>query len=101
MGAGMFFTRHTGPTCARVLDRDELHAQRGDSDPYLSSAQWSRRLIGLKVFMSLAAVGHTAPQPQVEHDCGPTMLLALRDRGGWKIVHRHADTMIDLQLPRP
>ena len=21
------------------------------------------------------------------------------DRGGWKIVHRHADTMVDLQLP--
>ena len=41
--------------------------------------------------------GHTAPQPQVLR---ATMIFRF-DRGGWKIVHRHADTMIDLQLPRP
>jgi len=41
--------------------------------------------------------GHTAPRPQVLR---ATMIFRL-DRGGWKIVHRHADTMIDLQLPRP
>jgi hypothetical protein len=23
------------------------------------------------------------------------------DEGAWKIIHRHADTMIDLQLPTP
>jgi hypothetical protein len=23
------------------------------------------------------------------------------DRGGWKIVHRHADSMVDLELPTP
>ena len=39
--------------------------------------------------------GHTERQPQILRS---TMLFRF-DRGGWKIVHRHADTMIDLQLP--
>jgi hypothetical protein len=41
--------------------------------------------------------GHEAPQPQVLR---VTMIFRL-DNGGWKIVHRHADTMVDLQLPTP
>jgi hypothetical protein len=41
--------------------------------------------------------GHTTPQRQVLR---ATMIFRF-DHGRWKIVHRHADTMIDLQLPRP
>ena len=39
--------------------------------------------------------GHDAPQPQVLR---VTMIFRF-DRGGWSIVHRHADMMVDLQLP--
>jgi SnoaL-like domain len=39
--------------------------------------------------------GHTERQQQILRS---TMLFRF-DRGGWKIIHRHADTMIDLQLP--
>ena len=41
--------------------------------------------------------GHTEIQPQVLRS---TMIFR-RDKGAWKIVHRHADTMIDVQLPMP
>jgi hypothetical protein len=41
--------------------------------------------------------GHTEVQPQVLR---VTMLFRF-ERGGWKIIHRHADTMVDLQLPTP
>jgi len=41
--------------------------------------------------------GINEPRPQVLR---ATMIFRF-DRGGWKIVHRHADTMIDLQLPTP
>jgi hypothetical protein len=40
--------------------------------------------------------GQTERRPQVLR---ATMIFRL-DRGSWKIVHRHADTMVELQLPR-
>jgi len=39
--------------------------------------------------------GRTEREPQVLR----VTMLFRRDRGAWKIVHRHADTTIDLQLP--
>ena len=41
--------------------------------------------------------GHTEVQPQVLR---VTMMFRF-ERGDWKIIHRHADTMVDLQLPTP
>jgi hypothetical protein len=41
--------------------------------------------------------GHTEP---AEHFLRVTMMFRY-ERGEWKIVHRHADTMVDLQLPMP
>ena len=41
--------------------------------------------------------GQTAPQEQFLR---ATMIFRY-DRGDWRIVHRHADTMVDLQLPTP
>ena len=41
--------------------------------------------------------GHTERTQQVLRS---TMIFRF-DRGAWKIVHRHADTMVDLQLPVP
>ena len=40
--------------------------------------------------------GHVVPQPQVLR---VTMIFRF-DKGGWSIVHRHADTMVELQLPK-
>jgi glutamate/tyrosine decarboxylase-like PLP-dependent enzyme len=58
------------------------------SDPYLSSAQWSRRLTGLKVFMSLAAAGQDGYATQIERDCelGDRLRARLR-QDGWRIVN--------------
>jgi hypothetical protein len=41
--------------------------------------------------------GHTETQEQVLRS---TMIFRF-ERGAWKIVHRHADMMVDLQLPTP
>jgi hypothetical protein len=41
--------------------------------------------------------GHTERRPQVLR---ATMIFRY-EKGAWKIVHRHADTMVDLQLPTP
>lgn len=39
--------------------------------------------------------GQTQTRPQILR----VTMLFRRDRGDWKIIHRHADTMIELQLP--
>ena len=39
--------------------------------------------------------GQTEPQPQVLR---VTMIFRV-EHGAWRIVHRHADMMVDLQLP--
>ena len=41
--------------------------------------------------------GHTERQPQVLRS---TMIFR-QEKGAWKIVHRHADTMVELELPTP
>jgi ketosteroid isomerase-like protein len=39
--------------------------------------------------------GQTEPQEQVLRS---TMIFRF-EKGSWKIVHRHADTMVELELP--
>ena len=60
MGAGMAFCRH--PEAVRqafAISTSYMPAAAGDGldDPYATTAQWSRRAIGLKVFMTLAEHG--------------------------------------------
>jgi ketosteroid isomerase-like protein len=44
---------------------------------------------------SVLYTGRTETQPQILR----VTMLFRRERGDWKIVHRHADTMVGLQLP--
>jgi aromatic-L-amino-acid decarboxylase len=59
MGAGAFFCRH--PESVRRTFRtatDYMPAAAGAADdPYASTMQWSRRALGLKVFVALASAG--------------------------------------------
>jgi aromatic-L-amino-acid decarboxylase len=60
MGAGMFFCRY--PEAVRrafAVSTSYMPGQTGGDtvDPYATTAQWSRRAIGLKVFISLAELG--------------------------------------------
>jgi glutamate/tyrosine decarboxylase-like PLP-dependent enzyme len=59
MGAGMFFARSQNEAAqAFGVEADYLPASRqGTVDLYGHSIQWSRRFIGLKVFLTLAQLG--------------------------------------------
>jgi aromatic-L-amino-acid/L-tryptophan decarboxylase len=60
MGAGMFFCRHPDAV-ARAFGVSTTYmpgAEGSDAaDAYVTTAQWTRRFIGLKVFMALAELG--------------------------------------------
>ena len=60
MGAGMFFCRHPESVKqAFAISTSYMPSETGDNtvDPYAATAQWSRRMMGLKVFMALAEIG--------------------------------------------
>jgi aromatic-L-amino-acid/L-tryptophan decarboxylase len=89
MGAGIFLTRHGRDLTSTFRVAAGYMPSADDSDPYLTGAQWSRRFIGLKVFMSLAAAGREGYAEQLERDCllGDRLRAILRERG-WRIVNR-------------
>jgi glutamate/tyrosine decarboxylase-like PLP-dependent enzyme len=91
VGAGMFFTRHREPVLQafRVEASSYVPPAVPDTfDPYVTTIQWSRRFIGLKVFMTLAELGEAGLAAQIEHQAAMADLLRdeLRTRG-WRVVN--------------
>jgi glutamate/tyrosine decarboxylase-like PLP-dependent enzyme len=92
MGAGLYITRHPGilertfRVSARYMPRE------GDTlpvaDPYAHTLQWSRRFIGLKLFLSLAVAGWEGYAEAIRHmtAMGDRLRGRLRDEG-WTIVN--------------
>ena len=58
MGCGMFLTRHA-PVLTEAFDvsTSYMPSHISSVDPYVTTAQWSRRFLGLRLFLSLAAAG--------------------------------------------
>lgn len=97
MASGMFFCRHI-QSVAEAFRADvsympgQIAGSAADAiptpDPFTNSVQWSRRFIGLKLFMSLAHHGESGYAEMVEHQA--RMGDVLRERlsaTGWQIVN--------------
>ena len=91
MGAGMFFCRH--PDAVRAAFRAETSYMPGKMagatlDPYTTSVQWSRRFIGLKLFLALAQHGESGYIEMIEHQTrmGDVLRQSLK-RAGWRVVN--------------
>jgi len=97
MGCGMFFCRHResvaqafrsavtympGKTAGQAIESSVTF------DPLTHSAQWSRRFIGLKLFMSLAERGEAGMAGMLEHQTRMgNVLRAALTASGWHIVN--------------
>ena len=58
MGCGMFITRHPYVlSSAFQVSTSFMPSNLPSLDPYVTSVQWSRRFLGLRMFLSLAAAG--------------------------------------------
>lgn len=89
MGCGMFLTRHP-----RVLSEafqvaaEFMPSNAASLDPYLNSVQWSRRFMGLRLFLSLAVAGWKGygghVERAVEEIARARELLVAR---GWTVVN--------------
>lgn len=90
MGAGMFFCRHRDAVAtAFAVDPSYMPpSTSGVSEPYVSGILWSRRFIGLKLFMALAELGEAGYQAAIEHQAQIADLI--RERllsAGWRLVN--------------
>ncbi|MFC5185980.1 pyridoxal phosphate-dependent decarboxylase family protein [Actinomadura harenae] len=90
MGAGTFLTpdaaglRETFRVTTSFMP-DEIS---GATDPYASSAQWSRRAIGLKLFVTLATVGRAGYAQVIERQTDLGAYLRGRLTGiGWRVLN--------------
>jgi glutamate/tyrosine decarboxylase-like PLP-dependent enzyme len=89
MGCGMFFARDPSILSAAFhAANDYMPSHNAARDPYLNSVQWSRRFLGLRLFLSLAAVGWEGYAKHVEHAIEIAALIKreLRMRG-WTIAN--------------
>ena len=68
MGAGMFFARDAGAV-ARAFAVTTGYMPAGDgADAYITTSQWSRRFLGLRLWMMLRATGtHAYSQMFTRH----------------------------------
>lgn len=90
MGAGAFLcTDREGLAETFRVTTSYMPAAIPDTvDPYTSSQQWSRRFMGLKLFLSLAVAGREGYAEQLEHDAA--LADVLRERlaaTGWDVVN--------------
>jgi glutamate/tyrosine decarboxylase-like PLP-dependent enzyme len=93
MGAGLYLTRHTEileqtfSTAASYMPRESQ--EFGVQDPYNHSMQWSRRFIGLKVFLSLAVAGWEGYERAVRHQTAMGNLMREElEASGWRVINR-------------
>ena len=93
MGAGLFLTRDTRALEA-AFHVETAYVPRGEEslerpDWYARSLQWSRRFIGLKVFLSLAVAGWDGYAAALRHQVEMGDLLRRElEAAGWKIENR-------------
>ena len=89
MGCGMFLTPHAAVLSdAFNVSVDFMPSHAPALDPYLTTAQWSRRFLGLRLFLSLAAGGWAAQARHVEHSFERmTQLTDALEQRDWKILN--------------
>lgn len=91
MGAGMFFCRHPDAVGEAFRAETSFMPSKMDGatiDPYTTSVQWSRRFIGLKLFLALAQHGESGYAGMIEHQTRMGgVLRELLSCTGWSIVN--------------
>ena len=89
MGCGMFLTRHPAVLSAAFqVSTGYMPSNVASLDPYVTSLQWSRRFLGLRLFLSLAAAGWDGYGAHIERAIELAALLGGQlGARGWTVVN--------------
>ena len=102
MGCGIFLTRHASVlTAAFDVSTSYMPSHIESVDPYVTSAQWSRRFMGLRLFLSLAAAGWEGYAEHIERSIALARYAkeALEGRG-WTIVNSSPLAVLGMIPPK-
>jgi glutamate/tyrosine decarboxylase-like PLP-dependent enzyme len=95
MGCGMFFCRHRDSVAqafrsdVTYMPAKPMNEDASTFNPLENSAQWSRRFIGLKLFMALAEQGEAGYAAMLDHQAHMAdVLRAALTNTGWRIVNK-------------
>jgi len=101
MGCGMFLVRDpavlsaTFQVAASYMTSHELSV-----DPYMNTVQWSRRFLGLRLFLSLAAAGWEGHAAHIERAVAQTAWIRNQlERRGWSIVNDSPFALLNVVPP--
>lgn len=101
MGCGMFLTAHPAVlSTAFDVQTSYMPSHAQAVDPYVTTSQWSRRFLGLRLFLSLGAAGWAGHAAHVER--AVTLARELADgmrRHGWLVVNDPALAVLSLVPP--
>jgi glutamate/tyrosine decarboxylase-like PLP-dependent enzyme len=103
MGCGMFLTPHAGVLSAAFnVATTFMPSHVPELDPYVTTIQWSRRFLGLRLFLSLAAAGWAGYGEHVEHSflMLEQLTSALTARG-WTLANGQNALAVACLLPPP
>jgi aromatic-L-amino-acid decarboxylase len=103
MGCGMFITRWpTLLSAAFYTSASYMPSNIANIDPYVTSVQWSRRFLGLRLFLSLAAAGWEGYGRHVEHALSMIDRLKEQLAGlGWSVANASPVGVLCIVPPRP
>jgi glutamate/tyrosine decarboxylase-like PLP-dependent enzyme len=89
MGCGMFLVRDaTAQSDVFQVAASYMPSHEMSLDPYMNSAQWSRRFVGLRLFLSLAAAGWAGHAAHIERAVEQTaQIRSGLEARGWAIVN--------------
>ena len=102
MGCAIFITRH-GHLLSEAFHASTsfMPSSVANVDPYLNSVQWSRRFLGLRLFLALAAAGWEGLGKHVER--GVEVVERVRARliaAGWTVLNDSQLAVLDA-IPPP
>ncbi len=102
MGCGMFLTRNASIlNAAFAVSTSYMPSFIPSIDPYVTTAQWSRRFLGLRLFLSLAAAGWSGYSQHIEHSIALSGYMRERlEKRGWKIVNNSPLAVLCIVPPR-
>jgi aromatic-L-amino-acid/L-tryptophan decarboxylase len=89
MACGMFIVRDpTALTAAFQVAASYMPSREQSLDPYMNSVQWSRRFLGLRLFLSLANAGWAGHAAHIERSVAHAAWIRSElEKRGWSVVN--------------